>query len=54
VLGKLHPMVWYELVDVAILVSLGLRMADQYDHLREVSQSSSRHYKVDLRGVSPY
>lgn len=33
-LGQFHSVVGDELVDVAILVSLGLGMADQYDHLR--------------------
>ena len=33
-LGELHPVIWYELVDVAVLVSLRLGMADQYDHLQ--------------------
>jgi 3-deoxy-D-manno-octulosonate 8-phosphate phosphatase KdsC-like HAD superfamily phosphatase len=33
-LGQLHAVVGDELVDVAVLVALGLRMANQYNHLR--------------------
>jgi hypothetical protein len=32
-LGQLYPVIRYELVDVAVLVSLGLRMANQDNHL---------------------
>lgn len=33
-LGQLYPVIGNKLVDVAVLVSLGLRMADQNNHLR--------------------
>lgn len=32
-LGQLYPVVRYELVDVSVLVSLRLRMANQDNHL---------------------
>ena len=32
-LSKFHPVVWYELMDVAVLVSFRLSMPNQYDHL---------------------
>jgi hypothetical protein len=35
--GQLHAVVGDELVDVAVLVALGLRVADQDDHLDPLS-----------------
>lgn len=31
--GKFDSVVWYELVNVTVLVALRLRMANQYNHL---------------------
>jgi hypothetical protein len=33
-LGELYTVIWNELVDIAVLVSFRLGVADQYDHLR--------------------
>jgi hypothetical protein len=42
--------VGYELVDVAVLVPLGLRMADQYDHLEGSASLVRRIDKVTYAG----
>lgn len=53
--GQLDAVVGDELVDVAVLVALGLRMADQNDHLGVSSQPrrlamGELHYEVLTRG----
>jgi hypothetical protein len=49
--GKLHAVVRDELVDVAVLVALRLRMADHYDHLRRVLAGQRRGLESAYAGL---
>ena len=51
-LSQLHAVVRDELVDVAVLVALGLRMADQYDHLRTSAGAWTSRYLDDILTVT--